>query len=52
MEFGSYSTYKIQGIINCVTCAIWTFGLGLEIPALSFEAAVAKIGMVRADIGS
>lgn len=49
MDFGSYSTYKFQRIIACVTCAIWTFGLGLEVPALSFEGAVAKIGMLRTD---
>lgn len=49
MEFRFHSSYQNRGIIDCVTCAIWTFGLGLEIPALSFEAAVAKIGLLRND---
>lgn len=49
MEFGSRCSYRFQGVTDCVTCAIWTFGLGLEVPALSFEGAVAKIGMRRTD---
>lgn len=49
MDFGSHSSYQLNGIVDCVTCAIWTFGLGLEIPAVSFEGAVAKIGMLRTD---
>lgn len=49
MDFGSHSTYQFQGIMIVLIGGVWSFGLGLEIPALYSERGIAKIGMLRTD---